>query len=192
MTRLAFILCLLFPIAAVAQPVPPKTVEDRVAALEKLRKQIDDLETQYAKDATDLDAALADLQKRRDDLKNRPIPVPPKPVPVPDPAFVTALKAAYAAETSLTKAADLESLKSLYRATAVAAGSAKDWGALFAAMGATAKELGLTGKLQGVQQVVSRELVRLTVNPRERPEEKVTDEHRAALGLIVKALEKLP
>lgn len=186
MTHLSLFLSLLLPLTAVGQPpVPAKTIEARVSALESIRKQIESLEMQYAKESAELDDSLAALQKRLDDLKHKPTPVPPES------QFLRDLKAAFTAEASATKLVDLELLKSLYRATVVAAKSAANWGTLFKAMGETAKGLGLTGKLQGTQQIVSRELVRLTVNPREKPDEVVTDEHRAALEAIVKALESL-
>lgn len=80
MTRLSFILCLLLPFAAVAQPAPAPPIEEQLIALEKLGKQIDELLLKYAADSAKLDADIAAAQKRRDDLKNRPTPAP-KPVP---------------------------------------------------------------------------------------------------------------
>lgn len=166
-------------------PTPAVTIEKLMDDLTAIRKQRDELAKQEAAKVAEIKSRLDALNKRFEDLVG---PVKPDP----DAAFLAALRAAFASEQSPTKADELKALLSLYRATVATAKEAGTWGKLYSAMAATAKELGLSGKLSATQKVVSQELVKATVNPREQPDAVVTDEHVAALRMILASLEKLP
>lgn len=92
-----------------------------------------------------------------------PDPVPgPDPIPNVDAQLIKNLKAVYAADSSPTKADELDALIALYEQGAVFTNTRKDlttYGQLWKAFTDVATTLGCHGKLKAVQQVIANEMV---------------------------------
>lgn len=90
-----------------------------------------------------------------------PDPQPPDPEPDPADPFAKAVRAAYLAEASSSKAMDAAALATVYRHGEAVAPTSATAGQLFKAMAEKAQQSGAAGKLPKVQAAIQAENLRI-------------------------------